>query len=239
MNKLQKRFTQEIEEVVYVCHKLGELQYVSSHGGNLAFKIDNNHILITPTKVYKGDIEFDDILIIDLKGEILSATNNRKPTGEAFMYLRFFKKRPDLKGLIHSHPPILTGFALTDDHTLELPLLPETLLEVGPILPVEYTEPVSMRLAKAFDKVIDRSNAFLMKNHGVMIGNSSGPKRALELLQMIELQAYSVLVAKMLGKINTIPKEEITNLQKTLASRNLPIPGNPLKIKKLNQLFAK
>jgi L-fuculose-phosphate aldolase len=239
LNKHQKRFTQEIEEVVYVCHKLGELQYVSSHGGNLAFKIDNNHILITPTKVYKGDIEFDDILIIDLKGKILSATNNRKPTGEAFMYLRFFKKRPDFKGLIHSHPPILTGFALTDDHTLELPLLPETLLEVGPILPVEYTEPVSMKLAKAFDKVIDRSNAFLMKNHGVMIGSSSGPKRALELLQMIELQAYSVLVAKMLGKINTIPKEEIINLQKTLASRNLPIPGNPLKIKKLNQLFAK
>jgi L-fuculose-phosphate aldolase len=239
LNKLQKRFTKEIKEVVNVCHKLSELQYVSSHGGNLAYKIDDSHILITPTKVCKGDIEFDDILIIDPEGKVLSATNNRKPTGEAFMYLRFFMKRPDLKGLIHSHPPILTGFALTDDNTLELPLLPETLLEVGPILTVEYTEPVSMELAKAFDKVIDKSNAFLMKNHGVMIGNFSGPKRALELLQMIELQAYSVLVAKTIGEINTIPKNEIINLQKTLLSRNLPIPGNPLKIKRLSQLFSK
>ncbi len=237
MNKLQKKFTKEIEEVVYVCHRLHKLQYVSSHGGNLSFNIDNNHFLITPTKVPKGNIEFDDILIINLDGEVLFAGNDRKPTGEAFMYLRFFKKRPDLRGLIHAHPPILTGFALSDDKILERPLLPETIIEVGPILPVKYTKPVSLELAKAFDEVIDKSNAFLMKNHGVMIGNSLGPGRALELLEMIELQAHSVLVARMLGKVIEIPELEILNLQKVLESRNLTIPGNPLKIKSLSQLF--
>jgi hypothetical protein len=70
-----------------------------------------------------------------------------------------------------------------------------------------------------------------------MIGNSLGPGRALELLEMIELQAHSVLVARMLGKVIEIPELEILNLQKVLESRNLPIPGNPLKIKSLSQLF--
>ncbi|WP_343246971.1 hypothetical protein [Diplocloster hominis] len=51
------------------------------------------------------------------------------------------------------HPPILTGFAIVGSHILEKPILPETMIEVGPILNVPYATPLSEKLSEQFDDV--------------------------------------------------------------------------------------
>ena len=54
--KLIKKYAAQAEEFVKVCHKLAKYLYVTSSGGNLAWKLEDNLLLITPTKLYKGDI---------------------------------------------------------------------------------------------------------------------------------------------------------------------------------------
>lgn len=227
MHELQKRYEPEIHELALTARRLGELGFVTSHGGNLSCRVAPGVILITPTKVPKRLIEFDDIVILDDSAKVLFSARGRRPTGETPIHLSILRRRPDLRGVIHAHPPILTGFSLIDEEILSRPFLPEPVIELGPVLYVPYAEPLSQELAAAFDGVIERSNAFLMRNHGVMVCSPEGPGRALELLEMLEAMAHSVQVAASLGRVNRIPADGLKNLERTLRTRELPLPGAP------------
>lgn len=238
MHELQERYKSEINELVRAACRLGEIGYVTSHGGNLSSRAADEVILITPTKVPKRELAFEDIVILNHEAKVLFAANGRKPTGETPIHLNILKKRHDIRGLVHAHPPILTGFSLIDNEILSQPILPEPIIELGPVIYVRYEEPLSQRLAEAFDDVINLSNAFLMRNHGVMICSPDGPWRALELLEMLEKMAHSVQVAAAFGKINTIPLTEVKKLEYTIRTRQLPIPGAPGIIKDLAEAYS-
>ncbi len=99
---------------------------------------------------------FDDICIINLEGQILYAFEGKKPTGETPFYLRIFKNRADVKGIVRAHPPIIMGLSLTDSDIMQYPILPEVVLEVGPILDVAYATPLSEELSQNLDCVINK-----------------------------------------------------------------------------------
>ncbi len=105
--------------------------------------------------------------------------------------------------------------------------MPEPVIEVGPVLSTTYAVPLSQELADAFDKVVLLSNAFLMENHGVLVGSYESMERAVELLEMIEATADSISTALMVGKIHEISKEELLRLEDVMKTRNLPLPGLP------------
>lgn len=227
MNELQRKFEKEIEELAFASNRLAQLGYVASHGGNLSYRVEEDVILITPTKVPKRKVDFNSICIIGLNGEILFAGNGVKPTGETPLHTYVYKKRPDIKALVHAHPPILTGFAIAHSDLLTKAILPEPILELGPVLSTRYEEPLTDKLAFVIEEVIDRTNAFLMENHGVMVMSYDGVERALDLLEMLEAMAMSILVASQLGNIEYIPDHELKNLDNVCKARNLPYPGKP------------
>ncbi|MCK5128634.1 MAG: class II aldolase/adducin family protein [Clostridiales bacterium] len=237
MNTLQQKYKSQIEELVKTTRRLGKIGYVTSFGGNLSIRADEDVVAITPTKVAKRKMKFDDIVLVNMKGEVLYTAPNRKPTGETSMHLNILNKRPDAKGVIHAHPPILTGFAAAHSQLLARPILPEPIIEVGPILNAEYAEPVSEDLAKTFNPVILKTNAWLMNNHGITICNCEGIGRTLELLEMLEALAQSVVVALACGKVEEIPKDEVKKLENTIISRGLPLPGLPGYNKSLCTLY--
>jgi L-fuculose-phosphate aldolase len=131
----------------------------------------------------------------------------------------------------------LTGFALAGSDILSRPLLPEPIIEVGPVVTVPYAEPVSEELAQRFDDVVPRSNAWLMRSHGMTIGSTEGVGRALELLEMTEALAASVATAMQVGEVREIPRGEVERLERTLASRNMILPGDPRVIERLSDLY--
>lgn len=227
MNEMQKRYEKEIEELALASNRLAQLGYVASHGGNLSYRVEEDIILITPTKVAKRKVNFDNICIIKLNGEVLFASKGVKPTGETPLHTHIFKKRPDINALVHAHPPTLTGFAIAHSDLLTKAILPEPVLELGPVLSIRYEEPLTDKLAYAIEEVIDRTNAFLMENHGVMVMSYDGAERALDLLEMLEAMAMSILVANQLGNIAYIPDYELKNLDNVCKTRNLPCPGKP------------
>jgi len=223
----QKMYRVEMEELVRAANYIDQKGFVTSQGGNLSYRVDEDVILITPTKVAKRSITFNDVVAIDFEGNILFAKNNRKPTGEAPFHIHILKKRPDLNALVHAHPPKITGFAIAHNNLLSRPLLPEPIIEVGPVLSTMYAEPLSQELADAFDKVVLLSNAFLMENHGFLIGSYESMERAVELLEMMEATADSISTALMVGEIHEISKEELLRLENVMKIRNLPLPGLP------------
>ncbi len=63
--------------------------------------------------------------------------SSRKPTSELDLHLRILRERPDVKAVVHAHPPVATGFAVAGQ---EIPanLLPELTFIVGPVPLVPY-----------------------------------------------------------------------------------------------------
>jgi len=238
MELIQKKYEKEINELIQASIHIAQKGYVTSHGGNLSYRIDAQTVLITPTKVPKIDLTFDDIVIINYDGEIMLSANGHKPTGETPIHLNLLKKRPDIKALVHAHPPILTGFSLLDEEYLARPVLPEPIIELGPVTYIPYAEPLSDELAAAFDQTLNLSNAFLMRNHGVMVCSPVGVGRAVELLEMLECMAHSVFVAASLGSLNNIAMNEVDKLERTIRTRDLPMPGAPGTIKNLSDAYA-
>jgi L-fuculose-phosphate aldolase len=235
---IAQRFSDEIAELASASRRLGELGYVSSHGGNLSYRVDEGVVLITPTKVTKRCVRPEDVCAVDMSGKTLHAARGRKPTGETPMHLGMFRRRPDANALLHAHPPVLTGFACSGRGSLlSRPFLPEPVIEIGPAAQVEYAEPLTEDLARAFEPHIERHDFFLMKNHGVMVISREGIDRALEFLVMLEKQAVSILVAELLGGAEELGRADVERLNTTLKTRGLPFPGSPGAVKGLAELF--
>ena len=150
--KLLKKYEAQAEEFVKVCHKLAQNLYVTSSGGNLAWRLEDNLLLITPTKLYKGDIDLKDLVFIDLDGKVVEG--KRRPTGETPMYLKFFNLRQDIVSVIHCHAPNVGAMAISKEKNwLMRPIYPETTIEVGPVPLVPYAEPITEKLAEQFRAV--------------------------------------------------------------------------------------
>jgi len=177
--------------------------FVTAYGGNMAWKLEADVILITPTKMNKGDVTIEDVVFLNSKGDILE--EKRKPTGECPMYLKFFSERLDIKSILHCRPPCVCSFAiLKDEDLLMRPYYPETVTEVGPVPTVPYAEPLTQQLADNFSPVLQKYNSFIMENHGlVTMSVGSG----------VELKEMS--------------KEAVTNLGNVMKIRGLPLFGAP------------
>jgi len=68
---LNEKYRDEVKTFVSVCSRLAKNMYVTAYGGNMAWKLEEDVILITPTKMNKGDITVDDVVFLNSKGDIL------------------------------------------------------------------------------------------------------------------------------------------------------------------------
>lgn len=237
MSGIQQKYRTETEQMVEACHRMAELGYVTSSGGNLSLRVEENLILITPTRTPKRTMKMEDICAVDLNGNIVFAPEGKKPTGETPFHIRILQKRPDVKAVVHGHPPVLTGFAIANSDLLAKPILPEPIIEVGPVLMVKYATPVSDELSMQFDAVIEDSNCFLLENHGVVLCGTSDMFEAVEQLQMMECMAISALTALQLNNFKPIPDHRVKEMDDVIAQRNLVVPGARGRFQSVTELY--
>lgn len=233
---LLSQFAEQVDTFVGVCRRLAQNMYVASHGGNLAWKLTDDVILITPTQMNKGDITPRDLVFIRPSGEVIEGT--RRPTGETPMYVNFFRERPDIVSVLHCHPPMTGAFALTrGPNWLMRPVLPETITEVGPVPVVPYGEPLTQRLADNFLPYVKKYNAFLMENHGLVLLSRGDIRWAALNTELLEGTALTILQALAVGGIKELGIDDVRRLENTMATRNLPMFGAPGVNKSLVEVY--
>ncbi|MBP5274669.1 MAG: class II aldolase/adducin family protein [Abditibacteriota bacterium] len=224
--KLIEKYSAETDLFIKVCHRLAERNFVTSAGGNAAWRLEDDVVLITPTKTWKGDVCRDNVIFIDMKGDTVEGT--AKPTGEKPMYLRFFHDRPDIKSVIHCHPPCACACAVIKERELlMLPFYPETVTEVGPIPTVPYGEPLTKKLADNFAPYLPYYNSFIMEKHGLVTMSRGDIYCTMQTIELAEASIDSVLKAKAAGTLNPINDEELRDLSNVMSTRDLPLYGAP------------
>jgi len=224
--KAIEKYAAEVREFVGVCKRLAQTQYVTSSGGNLAWRLEDDLLLITPTKLYKGDINVQDLVFIDMNGKTMEG--ECKATGETPMYLKFFGLRQDVRSVIHCHAPHVCAMAISGgENWLMRPIFPETTIEVGPVPLVPYAEPLTERLAENFVPFLTKYNSFLMESHGLVTMSRGGIQETLMLVELLEMSAQSILLALRAGKIKELDRQAVRDLSNTMYTRGLPLFGAP------------
>jgi L-fuculose-phosphate aldolase len=231
------KYEQEVDAFVKVCHHLAEQLYVTGYGGNLAWKLEEDLILITPTQRNKGEVEAEDVVFIDLEGQ--KVEGKRRSTGETPMYVKFFAERPDIVSVLHCHPPAVCAMAIADGKNyLMRPLYPETTTEIGPVPVVPYAEPLTDKLAQIFSEYLPKYNSFIMENHGLVTMSRGDIQWTLYNVEVLESTAKSVLMALGAGyRIKELGRQEVIDLGNVMRSRDLPLFGTPGVNESLEELY--
>jgi L-fuculose-phosphate aldolase len=222
----QNQYAHEVDELILACRRLAQNMYVTSEGGNLAWRLEPDLILITPTQVRKEEIKPDDVVFIDLSGKVVQGEH--RPTGETPMYLNFMKKRPDIVSVVHCHPPSAGAMAISSEKNwLMRPLYPETIIEIGPVPVVPYAEPLTEKLARNFEPFLPKYNNFIMENHGLVSMSRRNLRWTLGQIELLEMTARSIVMACQMGGIRELDRQAVSDLNRVMKTRNLPMCGAP------------
>lgn len=194
--------------IVKVGIKLQKNRFIAGTDGNISVKLSDNEILITPSGFRKGELEPDELVIIDFEGNILEG--NYRPSSEFLMHTYIYQNRPDISACVHSHPPYATSFAVAG---VELPdnILPEVVLFVGHIPLTNYAPPGTDAVPNSLSDKVKNCDAFLLRNHGLLtIGTDLGV--AYNRHETVEHYAKILTLAKNHGNVNQIPDDDFKRL---------------------------
>jgi len=182
--------------------------YVASNDGNISVKTDDGSILITPTGLSKGFLSPEDIVKCDIDGKKISG--KREPTSELKMHLAVYKKRGDIVSVVHAHPPYATGFSLAG-LSLDKCTLAEVIISLGSVPLAEYGTPSTEELVANIEGLIEGHDALLLANHGaITLGKDIFT--AYYKMETVEHSAHITFIAKMLGNINILTRENVEKL---------------------------
>lgn len=196
-------------EIVLWGKALHERGYVAAMDGNLSVRLDERRILATPTSMSKGLMRPADMVIVDLDGHRLAGRRN--VSSEIAMHLLIYKLRPDVRGVVHAHPPTATGFAAAGI-ALNQPLVCEVVIGLGSIPLARYGTPGTPELSDALAPLIPEYDAILMSNHGV-VAYGDTLHHAYMKMETVEHFAQIALVTHLLGRQQPLEGEDLEKLK--------------------------
>jgi L-fuculose-phosphate aldolase len=215
--------TQLRNDIVEVGRRLWTRGFVASNDGNISVRLDDSRLLMTPASVSKGFMSPDMMVITDLDGKLLAGAPGRKASSEIQMHLVAYRNRPDVRAVVHSHPPLSTGFAVAGI-PLDRAVLAEVVTTLGSIPIAEYGTPSTRELADAVEPYVKGHDAMLLANHGAL-ALGADLFAAYYKMETIEHFARISLVARMLGRENLLSREEVGRLQALRGTYGIASPA--------------
>ncbi len=176
--------------------------------GNLSVRLADGTILATPTGFSKNLMRSDDMVVVDLAGRQISGV--RKVTSEIGMHLAVYRARPEIRAVVHAHPPIATGFACAG-RALDEPLCAEAVMALGPVPLAPYATTGTDALAASLAALIPGHTAILMANHGAVTYGDNLLDAFLK-METVEHFANICLVAHQLGSAQPLHQIAINDL---------------------------
>ncbi|MGF3499295.1 MAG: class II aldolase/adducin family protein [Candidatus Methanosuratincola sp.] len=191
--------------LVWCMRSLHARGLITGSGGNASLRLkDKDEILITPSGVYKAELEEADLVRMNLDGKVLDG--RWKPSSEWRMHTEIYRKREDVNAVIHVHSPYTTGLTIAGRRIA--PITPEVALLLPEVEVVEYACPGTERLGKLVGSRIAGKRALILQNHGVVsVGRDL--LEAMTAIEVLEEGAITTFVASLMGGAKVIPEEEV------------------------------
>jgi len=203
------------EQICEIGRRVYAKGFAAANDGNISYRWSDKEIICSPTMVSKGFMKPEDICKVDYEGKQLAGT--RKRSSEILLHLAVYKNRPDVRAVVHCHPPHATAFAVAG---VPIPqcVLPEVEVFLGDVPTAVYETPGTQKFAETIVPHLKASNTIILANHGTV---TFGPdlEKAYWNSEIIDAYCKILILAKQIGNVNyftPIQTKELLDLKKRL-----------------------
>jgi L-fuculose-phosphate aldolase len=196
------------QEICEIGRRIYNRGFAAANDGNISFRISENEVLCSPTMISKGFMKPEDICSVDMEGKQL--TGYRKRSSEILLHLAIMKARPDIKSVVHCHPPHATAFAVAREPIPQC-VLPEVEVFLGDVPITKYETPGGQAFAETVLPFVQKANVIILANHGtVSFGESV--ERAYWWTEILDAYCRILMLSKDLGRVSYLGEEKSREL---------------------------
>ena len=190
------------EDVLAAAKHMLAVGLVEGTAGNISGRLDDGHVCVTPSSVDYDTMTLDDLVVVDLDGEVVSG--HRGPTTEKDLHLSVLRAYPELGAVIHTHAVYATMFALA--HEPIPAVIEEVVVYVGGDIPCcDYRGTGTRELGDEVARCLADRGAALLANHG-LVTCGRDPAQALHHAALVERTAKIVWGTRAMGSaIHPLP----------------------------------
>ena len=207
------------EEMCEVGRRVYAKGFAAANDGNISYRLGEDRVLCTPTRVSKGFMKPDDLCIVDMDGKQVSG--KRKRSSEILLHLAIMKTRADVKACVHCHPPHATAFAITHEPIPKC-TMPEFEVFLGEVAITPYETPGGQPFADTVIPYVKDTDTIILANHGT-ITCGGDLMDAYFKTEIIDAYCRILILAKQIGPIqyyNDAKAAELIKLKPLLGIRD-------------------
>src|SRR4051794_8558505 len=198
------------EEMCEVGRRVYAKGFAAANDGNISYRLSDDRVLCTPTRVSKGFMKPDDLCIVDLDGKQVSG--KRKRSSEILLHLTIMKTRADVKSCVHCHPPHATAFAVAHEPIPKC-TMPEFEVFLGEVAITPYETPGGQAFADTVIPYVKETDTIILANHGTITAGGDLMDAYFK-TEIIDAYCRILLLAKQLGRVNYYSDEKAAELIK-------------------------
>lgn len=192
------------KDICDIGRRLYNKGFAAANDGNISVRIGENEVLCTPTMHSKGFLKPDDICTIDMTGKQIAG--RKKRSSEALLHLEIYKRRPDVRSVVHCHPPHATAFAVAREPIPQC-VLPEVEVFLGDVPITKYETPGGQAFADTITPFVDKTNVIILANHGT-VSYGEDVERAYWWTEILDAYCRILMLARGLGRIHYFPEDK-------------------------------
>ncbi len=197
------------DQIVLIMAQIYSAGMTTTSGGNISIHEGNGDIWITPAGVDKGSLRPRDVVCVRQDG---SVDGLHRPSSELPFHRAIYQRRPDLKAIVHAHPPALVSFSIVR-RSPDTRVIPQAKEVCGPVGYARYELPGSEELGLSIAREFEAGfNAVVMENHGTVVGGST-LARAFQRFETLEFCARTVIKANTIGREHVLSDEQVKQFE--------------------------
>lgn len=193
------------DQLVMIMERIYGYGMTTTSGGNLSIRDDNGDVWITPAGVDKGTLTAKDIMQIKPDGRVIGI---HRPSSELPFHQSIYAQRPDVKAIVHAHPPALVSFSIVRKIP-DTRIIHNANIICGEVGIAEYGLPGSEDLGAKIAAVLKRGvNTVLLENHGTVVVGEDLFK-AFRAFETLDFCARLEIDANRIGNIKSLTPKHI------------------------------
>jgi L-fuculose-phosphate aldolase len=146
--------------------------------------------------------------MVDMDGN--QTSGRREATSEIRLHLAIMKQRPELKSVVHCHPPHATAFGIAREPVPQC-VLPEVEIFLGDVPIARYDIPGGQDFADTILPFVQKSNVIILANHGT-VSYGETVEKAYWATEILDAYCRMLFLARSLGKVNYFTEAEAQDL---------------------------
>lgn len=175
----------------------------SGHG-NISARVRNTDRIVLTAVGGITDLREEHLALLTLDGDVLEGRLDPAAAEITRMHTEVYRRRPDVGGVIHTHAPFVTAYAVANR---PIDCIYEGMARFDIIDPVPVAAYAPRGSEESVGNIVaaitDRSKAVLLQNHGILTFAES-PAAAARVLTVLEEAAELGVYAAGLGAPTTI-----------------------------------